>query len=85
MSDRKKKDKKKKKQSTFEAEIFRFMEKSLKSAMEVALDDIFKDWKWQEAEAVLNGTTSAFFRSLPPDGKFSLRPNIVDFFIQSFP
>ena len=45
MSDRKKKDKKKRKQSTFEAEIFRFMEKSLKSAMEVALDDIFKDWK----------------------------------------
>ena len=43
MSDRKKKDKKK--QSAFEAEIFRFMEKSLKSAMEVALDDIFKDWK----------------------------------------
>ena len=45
MSDRKKKDKKKKKQSTFETEIFRFMEKSLKSAMEIALDDIFKDWK----------------------------------------
>ena len=45
MSDRKKKDKKKKKQSSFETEIFRFMEKSLKSAMEVALDDIFKDWK----------------------------------------
>ena len=47
MSNREKdKDKKKKKkQSAFEAEIFRFMEKSLKSAMEVALDDIFKDWK----------------------------------------
>ncbi|MCF2662701.1 hypothetical protein [Pseudoflavonifractor phocaeensis] len=45
MSDRKKKDKKKKKQSSFETEIFRFIEKSLKSAMEVALDDIFKDWK----------------------------------------
>ena len=45
MSDKKKdKDKKKKKQSVLEAEIFRFMEKSLKSAMEVALDDIFKDW-----------------------------------------
>ena len=44
MSDKKKdKDKKKKKQSVLEAEIFRFMEKSLKSAMEVALDDIFKD------------------------------------------
>ena len=46
MSDKKKdKDKKKKKQSVLEAEIFRFMEKSLKSAVEVALDDIFKDWK----------------------------------------
>ena len=46
MSDKKKdKDKKKKKQSVLETEIFRFMEKSLKSAMEVALDDIFKDWK----------------------------------------
>ena len=46
MSDKKKdKDKKKKKQSVLEAEIFRVMEKSLKSAMEVALDDIFKDWK----------------------------------------
>ena len=39
-----KKKKKKKKQSTLEAEIFRIMEKSLKSALDVALDDIFKDW-----------------------------------------
>ena len=39
------KKKKKKKESTFEAEIFRIMEKSLKSALDVALDDIFKDWK----------------------------------------
>lgn len=38
------KKKKKKKQSTVEAEIFRIMEKSLKSALDVALDDIFKDW-----------------------------------------
>ena len=38
------KKKKKKKESTFEAEIFRIMEKSLKSALDVALDDIFKDW-----------------------------------------
>ena len=46
MSDKKKdKDKKKKKQSVMEAEIMRFMEKSLKSALDVALDDIFKDWK----------------------------------------
>ena len=46
MSDKKKdKDKKKKKKSVMEAEIMRFMEKSLKSALDVALDDIFKDWK----------------------------------------
>ena len=46
MSDKKKdKDKKKKKQSVMEAEIMRFMEKSMKTALELALDDIFKDWK----------------------------------------
>ena len=44
MSD-KKKDKKKKKKSILEAEIMRFMEKSMKTALELALDDIFKDWK----------------------------------------
>jgi hypothetical protein len=46
MSDRKKdKDKKKKKKSVMEAEIMRFMEKSMKTALDLALDDIFKDWK----------------------------------------
>jgi len=35
----------KKKKSTMEAEIFHFMEKSLKTTLDVALDDIFKDWK----------------------------------------
>jgi hypothetical protein len=28
-----------------EAEIFRIMEKGLKTAMDKALDEIFKDWK----------------------------------------
>ncbi len=28
-----------------EAEIFRIMEKSLKTALDMALDDVFKDWK----------------------------------------
>jgi len=28
-----------------EAEIFKIMEKSLKTAMDKALDEIFKDWK----------------------------------------
>ena len=44
--DNRDKDKKKKeKESSFETEIFKIMEKSLKSALDVALDDIFKDWK----------------------------------------
>ena len=37
--------KKKKKQSTLEAEIFSIMEKSLKSALDMAIDDILKEWK----------------------------------------
>ena len=46
MSQQKKdKDKKKKKKSTIEAEIFSIMEKSLKTALDMALDDFFKDWK----------------------------------------
>ena len=46
MSDKKKeKDRKKKKKSVMEAEIMRFMEKSMKTALDLALDDIFKDWK----------------------------------------
>jgi len=37
--------KKKRKQSVIEAEIFKIVNKSLKSALDVALDDIFKEWK----------------------------------------
>ena len=40
----KEKDKKKKK-SILEAEIMSIMEKSMKAALDKALDDIFKDWK----------------------------------------
>ena len=40
-----KKRKKKKQSSGLEAELFRIMEKSLKAAMDKALDDIFRDWK----------------------------------------
>ena len=36
---------KKKKQSVLEAEIMRIMEKSLKTALDKAMDDIFKGWK----------------------------------------
>ena len=41
----KEKDKKKKKKSILEAEILRLMEKSLKAALDQAMDEIFKDWK----------------------------------------
>lgn len=41
----KNKSRKKKKQSNLEAEVFSIMEKSLKTALDVALDDILKDWK----------------------------------------
>lgn len=39
-----KKKKKKKQESELEAMIFQIMEKSLKAAMDKALDDIFKNW-----------------------------------------
>ena len=49
MSDKKKdkdkKKKKKKKKSVLEAEILSFMQKSMKTALDLALDDLFKDWK----------------------------------------
>lgn len=37
--------KKKKKESEIEAMIFEIMEKSLKTALDVALDDIMKEWE----------------------------------------
>ena len=42
---RRDKDKKKKKKSTLEAEIFAILQKSLKAALDMAMDDIFKEWK----------------------------------------
>ena len=45
MTTEERKKKKKKQQAALEAEIFKIMEKSLKTAMDKALDDIFKDWK----------------------------------------
>ena len=44
-SQKDKEKKKKKKQSILEAEIMRIMEKSLKTAIDLAFDVIFKDWK----------------------------------------
>jgi hypothetical protein len=43
--DREKEKRKKKKQSILEAEVMRIMEKSLKTALDKAIDDILKDWK----------------------------------------
>ena len=44
-SQKDKEKKKKKKQSILEAEVMRIMEKSLKTAIDLALDDILKEWK----------------------------------------
>ena len=43
--EKEKQKKKKKQQSILEAEIMSIMQKSLKTALNLALDDIFKDWK----------------------------------------
>ena len=45
MSQKDKEKKKKKKQSILEAEIMRIMQKSLKTAIDMALDEILKDFK----------------------------------------
>ena len=45
MSQKDKDKKKKKKQSILEAEIMSIMQKSLKTAIDMALDDILKDFK----------------------------------------
>jgi hypothetical protein len=44
-SQKEKDKKKKKKQSILETEIMRIMQKSLKTALDLALDDILKDFK----------------------------------------
>ena len=44
-SQKEKDKKKKKKQSILESEIMRIMQKSLKTALDLALDDILKDFK----------------------------------------
>ena len=42
---RRDKDKRKKKKSSLEAEILAILQKSLKAALDMAMDDIFKEWK----------------------------------------
>ena len=44
MSQKEEEKKKKKKQSTLEKEIFSIMEKSMKTALDAAIDDLMKDW-----------------------------------------
>ena len=39
------KDKKKKRESELQKFIFSVMEKSMKQALDVAIDDLLKDWK----------------------------------------
>ena len=44
MSQKEEEKKKKKKQSTLEKEIFSIMEKSMKTALDAAVDDLLKVW-----------------------------------------
>ena len=43
--DREKEKKKRKKQLSFELELLKLMKKSVKTAVDMAMDDIFKAWK----------------------------------------
>ena len=45
MTEAERRKKEKKRKSVLEAEIFAFMQKSTKAALDAALDDIFKEWK----------------------------------------
>ena len=45
MTPHKDKDKKKKKKSVLEAEIMAILQKSMRTALDMALHDIFKNWK----------------------------------------
>ena len=45
MTPRKDKDKQKKKKSIIEAEIMAILQKSMRTALDMALDELLKDWK----------------------------------------
>lgn len=45
MTPRKDKEKKKKKKSILEAEIMAILQKSMRTALDMALDELLKDWK----------------------------------------
>lgn len=44
-SKQKEKDKKKKRENLLEKELFSLMQKSLKAALDAAIDDLLKSWK----------------------------------------
>jgi len=44
-SQKDKEKEKKRKKSILEAEVMAILQKSMKTALDMALDDIFKDWK----------------------------------------
>lgn len=70
----KKEDKKKKKQSVLEKEIFSIMEKSMKTALDAAVDDLLKDWNKDQNQTIRETASRhkeepwlacRFFRFLP--------------------
>ena len=53
MTPRKDKDKKKKKKSIIEAEIMAILQKSMRTALDMALDELLKDWNSEAARGSL--------------------------------
>lgn len=45
MTEEERKKKKKKQESQLEKMVFQIMEKSMKQALDAALDELFKEWK----------------------------------------
>ena len=66
MSQKDEEKKKKKKQSILEKEIFSIMEKSMKTALDAAVDDLLKDWD-KEIKIKLYRNAASRFRE-PVDG-----------------
>lgn len=65
----KKEDKKEKKQSVLEKEIFSIMEKSMKTALDAAVDDLLKDWDKEIKIKLYRNAASRFReRSFPTVG-----------------
>ena len=54
MTEAERKKKKKKQQSILQAEINKIIEKSLQAAVDQAMDEIFKDWKYMPFFMIMN-------------------------------